>query len=91
IAAVAPMQDLLRLDDEARMNTPGRAEGNWRWRMARMPGPALAAQVREVLELYDRAIPAPEEEAGEGGDAQGEEKKEGACRCTEARLEREEA
>jgi 4-alpha-glucanotransferase len=30
--AVIPMQDLLGLDSEARMNTPGIAEGNWRWR-----------------------------------------------------------
>jgi 4-alpha-glucanotransferase len=30
--AVAPLQDVLNLGAEARMNTPGRAEGNWRWR-----------------------------------------------------------
>ena len=30
--ALAPLQDLLNLGKEARMNTPGRAEGNWRWR-----------------------------------------------------------
>jgi len=33
IAAFAPAQDLLRLGSEARLNTPGRAEGNWTWRM----------------------------------------------------------
>jgi 4-alpha-glucanotransferase len=27
------MQDVLGLRSEARMNTPGRARGNWRWRM----------------------------------------------------------
>ena len=31
--AMAPLQDLLNLGREARMNVPGRAEGNWRWRM----------------------------------------------------------
>ncbi len=31
--AVAPLQDLLKLGNEARMNLPGRTEGNWRWRM----------------------------------------------------------
>ena len=31
--AAAPMQDLLGLDDEARMNTPGDPAGNWTWRM----------------------------------------------------------
>jgi 4-alpha-glucanotransferase len=30
--AMAPLQDLLNLGKEARMNTPGRADGNWRWR-----------------------------------------------------------
>jgi 4-alpha-glucanotransferase len=30
--AVAPLQDLLNLGPEARMNVPGRAEGNWTWR-----------------------------------------------------------
>jgi 4-alpha-glucanotransferase len=30
--AMAPLQDLLNLGKEARMNIPGRAEGNWSWR-----------------------------------------------------------
>ena len=30
--AMAPLQDVLNLGTEARMNVPGRAEGNWRWR-----------------------------------------------------------
>ena len=30
--AIAPFQDLLNLGKEARMNVPGRPEGNWRWR-----------------------------------------------------------
>lgn len=30
--AVAPLQDLLNLGREARMNVPGRAAGNWNWR-----------------------------------------------------------
>jgi 4-alpha-glucanotransferase len=30
--AIAPLQDLLNLGNEARMNVPGRAGGNWRWR-----------------------------------------------------------
>jgi 4-alpha-glucanotransferase len=30
--AIAPLQDLLNLGNEARMNVPGRGEGNWRWR-----------------------------------------------------------
>ena len=30
--AMAPLQDLLNLGSEARMNVPGRAAGNWSWR-----------------------------------------------------------
>ena len=30
--AVAPLQDVLGLDSRARMNTPGRPDGNWQWR-----------------------------------------------------------
>jgi 4-alpha-glucanotransferase len=30
--SIAPLQDLLNLGREARMNVPGRAEGNWEWR-----------------------------------------------------------
>jgi 4-alpha-glucanotransferase len=30
--ALAPLQDLLNLGADARMNVPGRPEGNWRWR-----------------------------------------------------------
>lgn len=31
--AVAPMQDVLALGTEARMNEPGTTDGNWRWRL----------------------------------------------------------
>jgi 4-alpha-glucanotransferase len=30
--AIAPLQDLLNLGRDGRMNVPGSAEGNWRWR-----------------------------------------------------------
>ena len=30
--AIAPLQDVLGLGNEARMNKPGVADGNWRWR-----------------------------------------------------------
>ncbi|HEV2969850.1 MAG TPA: 4-alpha-glucanotransferase [Pirellulales bacterium] len=30
--AIVPLQDVLGLGSSARMNTPGRAEGQWRWR-----------------------------------------------------------
>lgn len=31
--AVVPLQDVLGLGSEARMNMPGRVKGNWRWRL----------------------------------------------------------
>ena len=31
--AILPLQDLLSLGSEARLNTPGQAEGNWQWRV----------------------------------------------------------
>jgi 4-alpha-glucanotransferase len=41
--AIAPLQDVLNLGNEARMNVPGRAHGNWRWRCTEtmLAGPAL--------------------------------------------------
>ena len=34
--AIAPLQDLLEMGTRARMNTPGVAHGNWRWRFPLM-------------------------------------------------------
>lgn len=31
--ALTPLQDLLNLGGDARMNVPGLADGNWRWRV----------------------------------------------------------
>ena len=44
--AIAPLQDLLNLGPEARMNVPGRAEGNWCWRCTE---PMLSAAPFERL------------------------------------------
>ena len=53
--AIAPVQDLLGLPSEARMNTPGTATGNWTWRVA----PSLLSQksvdlLREMTEAFGR-------------------------------------
>jgi len=45
-AAVICLQDVLGLGDEATMNRPGRADGNWAWRVA--PGTDLAAALGPV-------------------------------------------
>lgn len=53
--AVLPMQDLLQLGGEARMNLPGRAEGNWAWRLG--PGalnPVLARTVADQVRVSGR-------------------------------------
>jgi len=53
--AIVQAQDVLGLGGEAKMNTPGRASGNWRWRLA--PGaltPALAARLRAATAASGR-------------------------------------
>jgi 4-alpha-glucanotransferase len=55
VYALAPMQDLLSLGTEARMNFPSRLGGNWQWRMpASALNEALASRLRELNELYYR-------------------------------------
>jgi 4-alpha-glucanotransferase len=45
--AIVPMQDVLGLGSEARMNTPAEAEGNWGWRLSAAPPPAT--RVRDLI------------------------------------------
>jgi 4-alpha-glucanotransferase len=53
--AIIPLQDVLGLGSQARMNLPGTAKGNWRWRFRqRALTPELANRLREMVELYDR-------------------------------------
>ena len=53
--AVAPMQDVLSLGTEARMNYPSRLGGNWEWRMQEEDmSVALAERLHEFNELYLR-------------------------------------
>src|SRR5262249_35155228 len=54
--ALAPIQDLLRLGSEARMNHPGRPTGNWAWRL--MPDQLtedVLDRLAELTEVYGRA------------------------------------
>ena len=56
--AIAPFQDLLRLGGEARMNLPGRAEGNWRWRCTEEMMSLMAFQwLQEMTEASKRVEP----------------------------------
>jgi 4-alpha-glucanotransferase len=53
--AIIPLQDVLGLGSEARMNLPGTVSGNWKWRYR--PGALrgeLSVRLREMVTLYDR-------------------------------------
>ena len=53
--AVIPMQDILGLGEEARMNLPATGEGNWEWQLK--PGqfsPKLTEKLRAMTETYGR-------------------------------------
>jgi 4-alpha-glucanotransferase len=53
--AVAPLQDVLNLGSEARMNLPGSASGNWSWRLAEgQLTRAALDRLGELTTLYGR-------------------------------------
>jgi 4-alpha-glucanotransferase len=50
-----PLQDVLGLGSEARMNRPATLAGNWRWRYRpQMLLPGIAQKLRDLTELYER-------------------------------------
>jgi 4-alpha-glucanotransferase len=54
--AIVPVQDLLGLGSDARMNRPGSASDNWRWRLR--PGQLtenVMQRLGTIAETYDRA------------------------------------
>jgi 4-alpha-glucanotransferase len=67
--SIIQMQDLLDLDNSARMNTPGTTSGNWTWRYRREQ---LTAQIAERLALltaiYGRNLPDVDDEQEMAGD-----------------------
>ncbi len=53
--AIIPLQDLLGLGGEARMNTPGIGDGNWGWRYTSgVLTKDLSAKIRNLAEIYGR-------------------------------------
>ncbi len=53
--AVIPMQDILELGSEHRMNTPGTTEGNWRWRFSwDQLSAERAARLGHLIRLFNR-------------------------------------
>jgi 4-alpha-glucanotransferase len=60
--AIVPLQDVLGLGSDGRMNVPSREEGNWRWRFGpEALRPELAKKLATLVEVCDRlpqALPA---------------------------------
>ena len=62
--AILPVQDVLGLGSEARMNTPGTSRANWVWRLE--PG-ELTAEARQTLRrLTERSNRLPARAAATG-------------------------
>jgi 4-alpha-glucanotransferase len=58
--AIAPLQDLLNLGNDARMNLPGHAEGNWRWRFTEdMLTPEALGWLRDLTQTSGRMLSEP--------------------------------
>jgi 4-alpha-glucanotransferase len=53
--AIVPLQDVLGLGTDSRMNLPGRPGGNWRWRFrSEMLTSAIQQRLKELTSLYQR-------------------------------------
>jgi len=53
--AILPMQDILELGSEHRMNTPGTTEGNWQWRFQwEQLTPERANRLAHLIDLFNR-------------------------------------
>jgi 4-alpha-glucanotransferase len=64
---IFPMQDVLHLGSEARMNTPSASTGNWSWRYASDAlHPDFATQLAALSEMTDRDGYIPPNPEGEG-------------------------
>ena len=53
-AVVVPIQDVLGLGSDARINKPATPRGNWKWRLHAQPPPAHARRLRRLAKLYGR-------------------------------------
>src|SRR5690606_31759989 len=54
--AIVPLQDVMGLGTEARMNVPGRMDGNWTWRFeAADLRPEDLQRLRDITEWAGRA------------------------------------
>lgn len=72
--AIMPMQDVLGLGSESRMNRPGIGEGNWAWRMK--PGAFttdLQQRLRGLAAIYERVPRAAADHSASAPETRGEE------------------
>ena len=53
--AIIPMQDILGIGEEGRMNTPGVGTDNWAWRYTQHSlSDGLAAGLKKITRIYGR-------------------------------------
>ena len=65
--AIVPLQEVLGLGPEARMNYPSRPDGNWKWRfLTGALTPEIRKHLRSLTKIYGRTKP-------ERGDSQEEQ------------------
>ncbi len=58
---IIPLQDYLCKGKEARINSPGTADGNWQWRLQpNFLSKDLSRSIRELAEIYSRIPAEPE-------------------------------
>jgi 4-alpha-glucanotransferase len=63
---IVPIQDVLGLGAEARMNRPGEPSGNWEWRLTETPGAEEAERLRELTRASGRLGAPSSEQPGDG-------------------------
>ena len=61
--AIVPLQDVLGLGTESRMNLPGTAQKNWRWRCPAGVLPGYSERLADLTAIYERTPQAPATEA----------------------------
>ncbi|MGB0344109.1 MAG: 4-alpha-glucanotransferase [Coraliomargarita sp.] len=54
-AAIVPLQDVLGLGSEARMNVPGAASGNWAWRVSQANAACLGDALYQLSDISTRS------------------------------------
>ena len=56
---ILPLQDILCLSDNARMNIPGKAEGNWSWQVKKdVLTPQVVQKLQRLAELHQSKLDA---------------------------------